>query len=194
MKTERRMCFGTCVIGIGSSVRQVPGRAAASGHRTGRGLGTRANDTANPTFDVDGAESSRSDVAQQRSASAWVTTRGAPSSSVPDLCIRHGPDPVQQAIRASGVASQPAQTATFPATKPKHRRTAESRWTSTTSLGLRMLDCCRDVKRVEAAQWPWEPEPRRWETMMSKDREAHDPGQIFPSRRLPGGDVLRPQR
>ena len=57
----------------------------------------------------DGVEWSRSDAAQQPSASVWLMAVAEPCA---DLCIGQSPPLAQQAILASGVAAQPAQRPT----------------------------------------------------------------------------------
>lgn len=54
---------------------------------------------------------SLSDAAQQLSASAWLTVWVELGAS--DLRIGHAPPSEQQAMRASGVGSQPAHRATL---------------------------------------------------------------------------------
>ena len=76
--------------------------------------------------DVAGAESSCSDAAQQLSASAWLTARGELSWES-DVCIGHTPPSEQQAMRASGVASQPAHSATLLAESARVNRSADRR-------------------------------------------------------------------
>ena len=56
----------------------------------------------------------RSEPAQQLSACAWLTMCLVPECWDSDLCIGHVASLRQHAIRASGVACQPAQTARFP--------------------------------------------------------------------------------
>ena len=124
---------------MGTTVRHTSSAGPVCGATKGTGLVTRASSTVSTNDEEDGVDSSRSDDAQQRSASAWLRTRCAPCSSESDLCIGHGPSPVQHAIRASGVASQPSHTAAaFPATRPRHRRTVETRCAKATTS--RMLD------------------------------------------------------
>lgn len=80
----------------------------------------------------DGLDSSESDDAQQRSASAWVTTR-APSAS--SLCIGQSADS-QHDRRASGVASQPAHSTRTLGVRARTQMTATSRrYQDTTLLG-----------------------------------------------------------
>ena len=109
------------------------------------------------------------------------------------MCIGHGPSPVQQAIRASGVASHPAQTAGFPATKPRHRRTADNRWASATVS--RMLDGGRDVKQAKGASVPVRARAQQMGNDNEReDREPDDPEQIFPPSRLSRRDRLNWRR
>jgi hypothetical protein len=67
----------------------------------------------------EGAELSRSEATQHRSASACLVTRVLPPLSDSDLCVGHVSLFVQQAIRACGVGAQPAHTATFPASNAR---------------------------------------------------------------------------
>jgi hypothetical protein len=67
------------------------------------------------------------------------------------LCIGQAPA-AQHAIRASAVGSHPAQTAELPLSKPKHKRTADRRWTRTTTS--RMLDWCRPCQTRQASRRP----------------------------------------
>ena len=68
-----------------------------------------------------------SDDAQQLSAWACVRTRADPERCESPLCIGHSAPSAQQAMRASGVASQPAHRAALPARSPAARRTADRR-------------------------------------------------------------------
>ena len=72
------------------------------------GVTTSASETSGAKLG-DGIESSRSDAAQQLSAATWLTTVVEPELCA-DLCIGQSPPSAQQAIRASGVPAQPAQT------------------------------------------------------------------------------------
>ena len=76
---------------------------------------------------LDWLEFSRSDDAQQLSACACVRTRADPKLCESRLCIGHSWPSAQQAMRASGVANQPAHTAAFPARSPAAKRTADRR-------------------------------------------------------------------
>jgi hypothetical protein len=79
---------------------------------------------------------SRSEAAQQASACACVIMRFELDSAERSLCIGQSAS-AQHAIRASGVAAQPAQTATFPATKPRPKTMAATRWTRSTTSRMR---------------------------------------------------------
>lgn len=94
-------------------MRQASSGAAVAAATSGTGLGITANDTDRTNNDADGDESFCSDEAQQLSASAWLTARLEVESGESDLCIGHAPPSEQQAMRASGVASQPAQSPTW---------------------------------------------------------------------------------
>ena len=83
--------------------------------------------------------------AQQLSACACVRTRPDPERCESPLCIGHSPPSEQQAMRASGVANQPAHTAAFPARSPAAKRTADRRLI-TIGTDLRMLEPSRRVK------------------------------------------------
>ena len=101
--------MATCLEGIGTTACQPMSCGSGSGISTGTGLST-AGAVANAGFAAEGAASSRSDRAQQRSASAWLTARVEPSSGASDLCIGHGSWPEQHVMRASAVGIHPAQT------------------------------------------------------------------------------------
>ena len=75
---------------------------------------------------AEGAES-RSDAAQQLSASACVTPLFELDSDGSDLCIGHAAPSAQQAMRASGVVIQPAHRATWLAERAKLSRSADKR-------------------------------------------------------------------
>jgi hypothetical protein len=79
----------------------------------------------------DWLDASRSEEAQQLSACACVTMRSEPVAS--DWCIGHEPFSAQHAIRASGVAAQPAHTARFPAKRARISAPADSRRLKTTT-------------------------------------------------------------
>ena len=108
-----------------SSLEALDG-AMAGGKTSGTGLGTTPKETANMNTDADGAES-RSDAAQQLSASACVTPLSELDSGESDLCIGHAAPSAQQAMRASGVVIQPAHSATWLAERAKLRRSADKR-------------------------------------------------------------------
>ena len=84
---------------------------AAIGARVVRVLVTNAADSEREKAPGDGVESFLSDAAQQLSAWACVTTLSEPVLDSVDPCIGQSPLPEQQAMRASGVACQPAQSA-----------------------------------------------------------------------------------
>lgn len=96
------------------------------------GMGPTARPSAmtGTNVEADGVESSRSDEAQQLSASAWVTAPAVPFGA--GWCIGQVPGSVQQAIRASGVASQPAQ-------RPKP---PDDRRTTSAAATMRRVDSC----------------------------------------------------
>ncbi len=76
----------------------------------------------------------RSEPAQQLSACAWVTVWLEPECRDSDVCIGHVASLRQHAIRASGVACQPAQTARFPPQSVRIAAIATSRRLSTTTF------------------------------------------------------------
>ena len=77
---------------------------------------------------LDWLEFSRSDDAQQLSACACVSTRSDPERCESPLCTGHSAPSAQHVIRASGLGSQPAQTAAFPAINAKVSARADKRW------------------------------------------------------------------
>jgi hypothetical protein len=84
-----------------------------SGKSNEEALGTTAAENTGATDEGDDcAALSRSDAAQQLSAWVCVTACAAADPSELELCIGHAVS-AQQAIRASGVGIQPAQTAPF---------------------------------------------------------------------------------
>ena len=140
--------MGTRVAGMGTDARQISACASGSGINTGTGLSTTPSATENARLDGEGAESSCSDAAQQRSDSAWLTTRLDPSPSESDLCIGHAPSE-QHAMRASGVAIQPAQTPSCPA-ETADTTTSTARRRQRSSTLLRMLDYREPVKQYNS--------------------------------------------
>ena len=114
--------MATCAFGIGNGAREQNARGCGSGRSEETGFEARPSTTETVTLDCDGAESSGSDAAQHRSASAWVMTRVAAPASDSDGCIGHGPVAEQQAMRASGVGIQPAQTPDCPTTSARVKR------------------------------------------------------------------------
>ena len=84
---------------------------------------------------VEGAFGLPSEIAQQLSACAWVTTRWPSPSRESDLCIGHSGSS-QHAMRASGVGAQPAQRAALPTTSARvSARTDVHRLKVTTLVG-----------------------------------------------------------
>jgi len=84
---------------------------AAIGAKVVSVLVTNAADSVREKTPGDGVESFVSDAAQQLSAWACVTSLALPAPDSVDPCIGQSPLPEQQAIRASGVACQPAHSA-----------------------------------------------------------------------------------
>lgn len=82
--------------------------------RAGSGPVASAIDADIANVDVGAPDSCPWEMAQQVSACAWLTRLLAPGSSDAEWCIGHVSESAQQAIRASGVASQPAHAARFP--------------------------------------------------------------------------------
>lgn len=115
----------------------------------GTGLGMMASETERTKIDDEGPESCCSDAAQQLSASACVMTRAEPESSEPALCIGQDPPSEQQAMRASGVASHPAHTATLLAARARIMRTADTGLPKLATV-LRMLERHESVKHEPA--------------------------------------------
>ena len=95
----------------GCATRRTMRAAPAIGAMIERVLGTSAADNEREKATADGVESSVSDAAQQLSAWACVTTLSEPRPGSVDPCIGQSPLPKQQAMRASGVACQPAHSA-----------------------------------------------------------------------------------
>ena len=114
--------MGTGAMGIGADVRQASLRTRA-GTSAGRTIPTpRTAAVMAATNDGLGwLEFSRSDDAQQLSACACVRTRSDPERCESPLCIGHSSPSAQQAMRASGVANQPAQIAALAGEEP-HRQ------------------------------------------------------------------------
>jgi hypothetical protein len=77
--------------------------------------------------DADSLDGCRSDDAQQLSACAWVTRWCEGEFCDSPVCIGHLSPPVQHAMRAAGVAAQPAHSATLPPTSASTVATAEAR-------------------------------------------------------------------
>ena len=87
----------------------------------------------------------RSEPAQQLSACAWLTVCLGPEFWDSDLCIGHAASLRQHAIRASGVACQPAHTAMFPTQSVRTAAIVAKRWPRVATF-LRMLDAPEPVK------------------------------------------------
>src|SRR5688572_18846730 len=117
-------------MGIGADVRQASlrTRAGTLGGRTTPTPSTAAVMAAT-NEGLDWLELWPSAAAQQLSACACVRTRSNPERSESPLCIGHSMPSAQQAMRASGVANQPAHTAAFPARSPAAKKTADRRLT-----------------------------------------------------------------
>jgi hypothetical protein len=100
-------------------VRQVSKGAvvAVTATATEAGLTTRPSETSGTNADDEGVEPSRSDAAQQLSASAWLRTLVVSVPRSADACIGQVPPSRQHAIRSSGVLSHPAQRPEPPAEK-----------------------------------------------------------------------------
>ena len=183
--------MGTRVAGMGTDARQISACASGSGINTGTGLSTTPSATENARLDGEGAESSCSDAAQQRSASAWLTTRLDPSPSESALCIGHAPSE-QHAMRASGVAIQPAQTPSCPA-ETADTTTSTARRRQRSSTLLRMLDHREPVKQYNSVA-PGRKEaagaiPReKWQVRPWTREECPRPGEFcnIPIRRCEG--------
>ena len=90
-------------------------------------------------------ECSRSDSAQQESASAWVIGCWEWALCRPPLCIGHSCPLAQHDIRASGLGSQPAQTARLPAARASRRNATDKRL-------VNLSTCSRMLDRGEACQ------------------------------------------
>ena len=107
--------MGTCAVGIGATVRQLSLRTRA-GTVAGRAtpVPRTALEMAATNVESDWLEFLCSADAQQLSACAWLMTRADPELCESPLCIGHALSE-QHAMRASGVAAQPAHTATLPA-------------------------------------------------------------------------------
>jgi hypothetical protein len=107
--------LGTCVGGIGATVRQ-PSLRTRAGTVAGRAIPVprTALEMAATNVGLDWLEFSCSADAQQLSACAWLRARCDPELCESPLCIGHSLSE-QQDIRASGVGAHPAQTAALPA-------------------------------------------------------------------------------
>ena len=120
------------------------GTSARHSWRASTGTGTTLPSTAGSALAFDRKKAVpatgdcvRFDVAaQQLSACACVSRCLGAESCAADLCIGHVDSSWQHAMRASGVAFQPAHTATFPTHNVRIARIADRRRTSVrTTLG-----------------------------------------------------------
>lgn len=142
--------------GRGTSARQASGRAAVAGTTSCTGLGITPKDTEKTNPSAAGAALPCSDAAQQLSASAWLAARGELESWESDVCIGHAPPSEQQAIRAPGVATQPAHTATWLAETARVNRSADTRlvkistsvgcWSEAEVSNARLRSCSRQQR------------------------------------------------
>lgn len=142
--------------GTGTGVRAPHG---PGGVETGAGTsdatsGTMANPMEEAKTDVVPCVGvSRSDAAQQRSASTWVIDRLEPSSDS-DPCMAQVPCPTQQAMRAWGVGSQPAHTSPWPTESTTASVNAVRRLTGvSTCVGCANLPAVSNIP-------PWPPYQR----------------------------------
>jgi hypothetical protein len=148
--------LGTGAMGIGADVRHASLRTRA-GTLAGRTTPTPRTAAVIPVTNegLDWLEFWPSADAQQLSACAWVRTRADPELCESPLCIGHSWPSEQQAMRASGVANQPAHTAAFPARSPAVKRAADRRLI-TIGTDPRMLEPGRRVKlKGERQQVPF---------------------------------------
>jgi hypothetical protein len=109
-----RRCVGTDARGSATSERRPASAKSRIGRVTGTGPGASVSALNSTTSDAVVAVWFRAEVAQQLSACSWVTTRFESDRCDADLCIGQVVSSVQHAMRASGVAFQPAHTARFP--------------------------------------------------------------------------------
>ena len=97
--------------------------------------GTSATTPVATNVDPAAAESRRcAAAAQQLSACVWLITRLEECPWLSDLCIGQVVPFMQHAIRASGVACQPAQMPMFPTNNVSIAMIAEPRRTSATTV------------------------------------------------------------
>lgn len=138
--------MGTGAMGIGADVRHASLRTRA-GTLAGRTTPTPSTAAVMAVTNegLDWLEFWPSAAAQQLSACACVRTRSDSERCESPLCIGHSCPFEQQAMRASGVANQPAHTAAFPARSPVAKRTVDRRLI-TIGTDLRMLEPGRRVK------------------------------------------------
>jgi hypothetical protein len=111
----------------------------------GTGLTTSASGDAETKPEGDGVDPSRSDAAQQPSASLWVTWCEEPAEAESDWCIGHVAPAVQQAIRAAGVASHPSHSPPVPASSARSRETADRRRPGSSTF----QECVSEVRGVK---------------------------------------------
>ena len=135
--------MGTCVVGIGATVRQ-PSLRTRAGTVAGRTIPVprTALEMAATNEGLDWLEFSCSADAQQLSACAWLMTRGDAELCDSPLCIGHLLSE-QQAIRASGVGAHPAQTAALPAEMRTVSASANNRL-----LRVNTSPACRTERQV----------------------------------------------
>lgn len=130
--------MGTCVAGIGATVRQ-PSLRTRAGTGAGRAIPVprTALEMAATNVGLDWLEFLCSADAQQLSACAWLMTRPDAEPCESPLCIGHALS-AQHAMRASGVGAHPAQTAALPAEISTASPNANNRLLRvSTSLGCR---------------------------------------------------------
>jgi hypothetical protein len=111
----------------------------------GTGLTTSASGDAETKPEGDGVDPSRSEAAQQLSASAWVTWCEMPVESESDWCIGHVAPVAQQAIRAAGVANHPSHSPPCPASSARTRETADRCRTGRSTF----QECVSEVRGVK---------------------------------------------
>jgi hypothetical protein len=108
----------------------------------GTGLTTSASGDAETKPEGDGVDPSRSEAAQQLSASAWVTWREMPVEAESDWCIGHV---AQQSMRAAGVANHPSHSPPCPASSARTRETADRCRTGRSTF----QECVSEVRGVK---------------------------------------------
>jgi hypothetical protein len=114
--------LATWVPGRGRGTRHASIGAAVRGTTTGTGATTTASELTGTKTGAGCVAPSRSEAAQQLSASDWLNAEVlSPPPSASGPCMGQAAPSTQQAIRASGVAAQPAQR---PEPPPARRRTS----------------------------------------------------------------------